>query len=59
MPVPPMPVPPCLCRRACAAVLEAGAPEAKFFGGDMRDADAIAAMMQAVMAWVGASRHSR
>ena len=54
-----MPVPPCLCRRACAAVLEAGAPEAKFFGGDMRDADAIAAMMQAVMAWVGASRHSR
>lgn len=36
---------------ACAEVLGTGAPEAKFFGGDMREPDAIAALMRDVAAW--------
>jgi 3-hydroxybutyrate dehydrogenase len=40
--------------QAAAAVAEikaAGAPDAKFFEGDLRDADKIASMMKAVAAW--------
>jgi 3-hydroxybutyrate dehydrogenase len=36
---------------AVAAVREAGAPEARFFGGDLRDAEKIAAMMAEVAEW--------
>jgi len=36
---------------ACAAVVEAGAPEAKFFAGDAADPEALEAMMAAVEAW--------
>ncbi len=39
---------------ALHAVKRAGAPEAKFFEGDMRDPTKIDAMMQAVSAWGGA-----
>lgn len=37
--------------QAVAAVKEAGAPDARFFEGDLRDADAIDAMMAAVEEW--------
>jgi 3-hydroxybutyrate dehydrogenase len=36
---------------AVAAVKAAGAPDARFFEGDLRDADAVDAMMAAVMDW--------
>lgn len=36
---------------ACADLRAAGAPEAKFFEGDMRDPDAIAALMDAAGKW--------
>lgn len=39
---------------AVARVVEAGAPEARFFDADMRDPDAIGAMMDKVEAWGGA-----
>jgi 3-hydroxybutyrate dehydrogenase len=38
---------------ALAAVRAAGAPEARFFDGDLRDADAIVALMDAVADWGG------
>ncbi len=38
---------------AVAAMLEAGAPEARFFGADMRDPDEIDAMMDAIVEWGG------
>ena len=37
----------------CETLKQAGAPEVSFFAGDMRDGDAIAAMMDAVNAWCG------
>lgn len=39
--------------KAVAAMRTAGAPEARFFGGDLRDAAAIGEMMTAVEAWGG------
>jgi 3-hydroxybutyrate dehydrogenase len=39
---------------ALSAVRNAGAPEAKFFDGDMRDPNKIDALMHAVAAWGGA-----
>lgn len=39
---------------ACAGLLENGAPEARFFAGDLRDPDQIDAMMQEVTHWGGA-----
>ena len=41
-------------RDVCAELKAAGAPEAEFFHGDLRDPDQIAAMMQAVGTWGGA-----
>lgn len=38
---------------ATARVREAGAPEARFFAGDLREADAIDALMEAVAGWGG------
>ncbi len=38
-------------RNACAEVLEAGAPEARFFGGNMREPDTTAALMEEVAGW--------
>jgi len=38
---------------AVAKVIEAGAPEARFFDADMRDPDAIGAMMDAAEEWGG------
>ena len=39
---------------ACKRLEAAGAPEASFFGGDLRDPDRIAELMAAVEAWGGA-----
>jgi 3-hydroxybutyrate dehydrogenase len=39
---------------ACEAFEEAGAPQAEFFHGDLRNPDDIARMMEAVRAWGGA-----
>ena len=39
---------------ACAHLKAKGAPQAEFFGGDMRDPDRIAELMEAVAAWGGA-----
>jgi 3-hydroxybutyrate dehydrogenase len=39
--------------RACGAICEAGAPEARFFSGDLRDRTALAGMMDSVAAWTG------
>jgi 3-hydroxybutyrate dehydrogenase len=41
-------------REACEALEAAGAPEAEFFHGDLRNPDRIAALMDAVEAWGGA-----
>lgn len=41
-------------RDTCAHLEKAGAPEAEFFHGDLRDADETARLMQAVEAWGGA-----
>ena len=38
-------------KAACAALVAAGAPEARFFAGDLRDPEQIAAMMAAIEAW--------
>jgi 3-hydroxybutyrate dehydrogenase len=38
---------------ACEAFEEAGAPQAEFFHGDLRNPDDIARMMEAVRAWGG------
>jgi 3-hydroxybutyrate dehydrogenase len=43
-----------LSHEACARLEKAGAPEASFFGGDLRDPDRIAELMAAVEAWGGA-----
>src|SRR5690606_9211705 len=40
-------------REACEKLRAAGAPQAEFFPGDLRDADRIAALMDAVEAWGG------
>lgn len=40
-------------REACEAFEAAGAPEAEFFAGDLRDPERIAALMAAVEAWGG------
>ncbi|MCI2399009.1 3-hydroxybutyrate dehydrogenase [Aliiroseovarius subalbicans] len=41
-------------REVCEKLEKAGAPEAEFFGGDLRHPDRIADMMDAVAAWGGA-----
>ena len=41
-------------REGCAHLEQAGAPEAEFFHGDLRDADETERMMKAVAAWGGA-----
>jgi 3-hydroxybutyrate dehydrogenase len=41
-------------KQAVAAMREAGAPDARFFDGDMRDPANIDAMMSAIAAWGGA-----
>jgi len=41
-------------REVCAHLEKAGAPEAEFFHGDLRDADETERMMKAVAAWGGA-----
>jgi 3-hydroxybutyrate dehydrogenase len=41
-------------REACEALEKAGAPQAEFFPGDLRNADRIAELMEAVAAWGGA-----
>jgi 3-hydroxybutyrate dehydrogenase len=43
-----------LRHEACTRLEAAGAPEASFFGGDLRDPDRIAELMAAVEAWGGA-----
>ena len=41
-------------REVCRQLEKAGAPEAEFFHGDLRDADETARLMKAVAAWGGA-----
>ena len=41
-------------KAVCAALVDAGAPEARFFPGDLQDPDEIADLMTAVSGWGGA-----